>query len=314
MRGVRELFLLSLLYPLFSMAETHTLYSSRSNGSLLTAYYDAPPHATSFPIVIFILGSQCESVAEWHELLKPRAFSSNIGLISLEKYGVRSIHEINLEEYDQANSRDIRIQDHLHFIKQLREGMIPGWNGELVLVGGSEGGMIAAALATHCSETVATMMLACGGGMSAEEEVVLALRRHLKEQCETEAELNYYEQKLRVKMAEMIADPTPYKHFLGYTYKWWSCHLQYRTMDDMLQINSPLYYAHGTDDAVIPIESADLAVAILEAAGKTNVVYRRINDCNHQIHFTHMHVFDEAFDWLNQILSRTKQDGVSSRQ
>lgn len=295
-----------LFFALFAFssafATTQKLHLTRANGTLLTAYYDTPPHAENFPIVIFILGSQCDSVAEWHQMLKPKAHQYEVGFITLEKFGVYSIDEINLEEYDFANSREFRIHDHLHFIRQLREGLIQGWNGQLIVVGGSEGGMIAAALTARVPEIVATMILSSGGGMSSMEEVTFALRRHLQDQCESEDELNYYMRKLEVKFAEMMHDPSPYKSFLGYTYKWWACHLKYHTLDDLLQIECPLFYAHGTEDEVIPVESADLAVDILRQTGKTNFVYRRIDGCNHQVHLTHMHVFEEAFDWLHQFL------------
>lgn len=241
-------------------------------------------------------------MAEWHELLKPKAHVYEVGFITLEKHGVYSIDEVNLDEYDLTNSREYRIHDHLHFVKQLREGLIQGWNGQLVVAGGSEGGMIAAAITARCPEVVATMILSSGGGMTTAEEIALALRRHLENQCESPEELHHYEELLQLKFVEMLQDPSPYKHFLGYTYKWWACHLKYRTIDDLLQIECPLYYAHGTEDEVIPIESADLAVDILRESGKTNFVYRRIEECNHQVHLTHMHVFDEAFEWLSNLL------------
>lgn len=296
------LFLFNLLLPEWALATTQKLHLSRANGSLLTAYYDAPPHAESFPIVIFILGSQCDSVAEWHQMLKPHAHKYEVGFITLEKQGVYSVDEIDLEEYDATNSREFRIHDHLHFIRQLREGLIQGWNGQLVVVGGSEGGMIAAALTARTPEIVATMVLSSGGGYCSVDEVTMALRRHLFDQCESEQELNYYMNQIALKFAEMSQDPSPYKSFLGYTYKWWACHLKYHTLDDLLQIECPLYYAHGTEDEVIPIESADHAAEILRKSGKTNFVYRRIEECNHQVHLTHMHVFDEAFEWLHQLL------------
>ncbi len=295
-------FVACLFIPAIAPATTQKLHLTRANGTLLTAYYDAPPHAESFPIIVFILGSQCDSVAEWHQMLKARAHAYEVGFITLEKHGVYSIDEIDLEEYDLHNSREYRIHDHLHFVKQLREGLIQGWNGQLIMCGGSEGGMIAAAMTARCPEVVATMILSSGGGMSTQEEIMLALRNHLRSQCESDAELEHYAHQLELKMVEMIQDPTPYRHFLGFTYKWWACHLQYCTIDDILQIDCPLYYAHGDEDEIIPVESADIAVQILRESGKTNFVYRRIEGCNHQAHLTHMHVFDEAFEWLHNVL------------
>lgn len=300
---MKRLFLLfGLLIPLIVQATTQKLHLTRQNGTLLTAYFDAPPHAETFPIVFFILGSQCESVAEWHEMLKPKGHLYDVGFVTLEKHGVYSIDEINMAEYNLTNSRDYRIHDHLHFIKQLREGLIQGWNGQLVVCGGSEGGMIAAALAARCPEVVATIILSSGGGFSTAEEMTYALRGHLADQCDTKEELDHYDQLLQLKMVEMMQDPSPYKEFLGYTFKWWSCHLRYQTIDDLLQIECPLFYAHGTEDEVIPIQSADRAYEILLESGKTNMVYRRIEGCNHQAHLTHMHVFDEAFQWLYDLL------------
>src|SRR3990167_6268393 len=116
----------------------------------ITGYF-LPPATSSSPIIFAIQGSSCESVSRWSETLADLVQSLGLGLIVLEKQGI-SHDEINLSAYNQNNYMQNRHKDYIFCLENIAE-LSPDWNGMIVFLGVSEGGMLAANLASHTSKT-----------------------------------------------------------------------------------------------------------------------------------------------------------------
>lgn len=277
--------ILFLFLPVLSYADTTEKFQfTRPDGSTLVGYYSPPYDATKpFPVGLIIHGSQCESISVWHEDFRSLVIDFGAALITIEKQGIYSPTEIDLYEYDMTNCLDHRLEDHLLLIQKLREGLIPGWNGRIIMIGGSEGGRIAAALSAQTPEIKATVLFTSGGGLNSVEELQIAFTKYLKSRGESDEEIAETLMFLDHQISEMLTDPTPGKIFLSYTYKWWASHLSRNVINDLINIDHPIFYAHGTHDTVVPIESAEKVVEIFQELGKTNMTYRRVEGYDHDM-------------------------------
>jgi pimeloyl-ACP methyl ester carboxylesterase len=294
------LFILFLFFPFLSYAETIEKFQlSRPDGSILTGYVTCPENRDSFPIAMIAHGSPCESIWSWHEDFNAIAMHLGAALVTLEKQGIYSPYEIDVIEYDQTNTIHHRLADHLYFIEKLREGkVIPQWNGRLIMIGGSEGGRVAAAVSAQTPEVKATALFTCGGGLTTLDELTIAFTKYMQSHGESEQEIAETLGFLDLQVHAMLINPTPEKKFMEYTYKWWVSHLNRHPITDILQINHPLYYAHGTEDAVVPIESADNVAEQLRGLGKSDFYYHRIEGCGHDMRTFPPHVVVDMMQML----------------
>lgn len=287
-------------------SQTQHIQLRRPDGSFLKGYF-TPPMEENFPIALMIQGAPCNSISKFHEDFKEKITAMGMGLLSLEKRGVTA-QAIDQEEYNRFNCMENRIADHLLGIQNLREGFIPGWTGQLIIMGGSEGGMIGGTLAARIPETTALLLFSTGGGWKRRIEMRWALQRHLEKEGVSQKDIKRYLAWIEHKFDEMLFDPSPKKQFLGYTYKWWASHLKFnRLPEDLLSLQCPIYYVHGTEDELIPIESADYLAEQFKLRGKTNLLYRRLDGDMHSLSKASESVFTEALQWISQIVPDVSQ-------
>lgn len=256
----------------------------RPDGSILTGYITLPEKLESYPVAFIVHGSPCESIKSWHDDFNSLAATFESALVTLEKQGIYSPEEKDMWEYDQFNSFDRRVEDHLFFIQKLREGqIIPGWNGAIVMLGGSEGGRVSISVSSQTPEVKATMLYCCGGGLTSIEELKITFLKFLTSFGQSDEEIASDLHFLEEKIYEMINNPASDQYFLSYTYKWWASHFSRDFLSELLSINHPIFYVHGSADQVIPVESADKVAEIFRERGKDNLVYLRLHDHDHDM-------------------------------
>lgn len=297
---VAFIFLLSQTFS--SLEATQQVRLTRVDGSELLSYVDLPDNDL-YPIVFVIDGVPCRSVWPMHASIAHCAKTLGGALITLEKQGITGANTINQKEYDRTYCREARISDYLLYIQEIREGLFAGWNGQIVFVAGSEGGQMIAEVVLQTPETVALAILASGGGIPVREELLWAVRHYLEEQWIPRFAIDSMIDTVDKQFDIAISNPT-YKLKLGdYTYKWWASHLQApKLVDNLLKIDCPIFYAHGTKDQVIPFHSALIAVETLKKAGKTNVVFRPMEGYDHDVRIPPLNIDVEIFDWIKGIL------------
>lgn len=275
-------------------AEMQSFSLLRQNGTVLEGYF-LPPSTLSSPIVFALQGSSCESAFSWHTELCKQMESLGLGVIVLEKQGI-SRENINLLEYNQTNCLQNRLQDYVFCLEHM-DVINPGWKGKIVFWGDSEGGMLAANLASQIQDTAAVLLFASGGGMKPREEVKWEIRHRLEEQKMLQSEIDDYMIFLDEQMDAMMIDPTPNKEFLGNTYKWWASLLNAgEIVKSLNQKSLPIFLTHGVEDNKIPISSADLAAEVLK-----DLTYFRLQGYGHDLDSAEVH--EAACRWLAAVLS-----------
>lgn len=305
--------MLQRLLSVFLLCTTLLCYATerfellRPDESVLTGYFDPPSGVDTFPIAIGIQGSPNESVWDLHQQFRKEVTGLKMGLITLEKQGIYGPDCMDETEYNKTNCRPHRIKDYLWFIEKLHEGIFPGWDGRIALLGGSEGGAVVASLAHRVPNLVAAIIFSSGGGIPCVEEIKLVASRYVANEGYSPEDARAFLDFLNDKIEQIYLDPTPDKKFLDYTHKWWAHHLQSHTIDDLLKIECPLYYSHSEDDDRVPIESADIAAEMFEKLGKKNLTYRRIKGYGHDIRKSCDDLIEDACAWLGEVLAEEKE-------
>lgn len=218
-------------------------------------------------------------------------------MVTLEKQGI-SKDAINLLEYNQTNCLQKRLADYVFCLENMHL-ICPEWEGKPIFWGESEGGILAANLASQIPQTAAVLLFAAGGGMKPSEEVKWALRHRLEKHGALQDEVDQYMSFLDDQMDGMWLEPTPAKQFLGNTYKWWASLL---AADEALMTLTPhtlpIYLVHGVEDSQIPVQSADIAA---EALGGSNALtYLRLEGYDHHLDTTNIRA--AACQWLSALL------------
>lgn len=284
--------------------EIYPFFLQRQDGTVLEGYF-SPPSTSSSPIIFAIQGSSCESALTWYVDLCDQISSLGVGVIALEKQGV-SKDEINLFEYNQANCFQNRLEDYVFCFENMNL-ICPKWEGKPIFWGESEGGALAANLASQIPQTAAALLFATGGGMKPREEVKWALQHRLEKYGALQDEIDQYMVFLDEQMDAMILDPTSDHQFLGNTYKWWASLLG--SDEALMPLNQsplPIYLVHGVEDCQIPVHSADLAAELLEEANA--LTYLRLERYGHDLDTANIR--SAACQWLSSILF--KQESLNS--
>jgi pimeloyl-ACP methyl ester carboxylesterase len=86
---------------------------------------------------------------------------------------------------------------------------------------------------------------------------------------------------LEAELAQIRAAPDAGTIWLGHPYRFWSSYLWYRPLDDLLALDIPLFVAHGTADASVPVESARALRDAFAGERRSNLTYQEYGDADH---------------------------------
>jgi len=277
-------------------ADVYPIFLERQDGSILEGYF-TPPSDKDSPILFAIQGSSCENILQWHMDLSNQADALGLGVIALEKQGI-SQRGIDLAVYQQTNCLQQRQEDYILCLENI-DRICPDWKGKTIFWGESEGGMIAAHLASQVPQTAGVLLFGAGGGMKPREEVKWALIQRLQQQKAGQEEIEEYMQFLDRQMDAMICDPDANKQFLGNTYKWWASLL---TSEEgalsLSQQSLPICLIHGVEDVKIPVQSADLAAEMLSVTN--TLTYLRLEGYGHSLDSAAIQ--KAAYQWLEVVV------------
>jgi pimeloyl-ACP methyl ester carboxylesterase len=287
MRSLFVLFIGLLAFSTYSRAEFVETKLLRLDSSEITFYLDQPTSG-SFPIILFLQGSECHSVMGRNNMPSNPSASFGTGFLMIEKFGITKKQDSENDDENctadflRSNTLDQRVIDALKVISYLRDHA-PNWNRNLLIIGGSEGGMLAPILASLIPETKKVAMLVAGNGRTMLEDTrgALALTARKRGLGETQVTSILAEYDLRT--AEIKNDPSPEKMYLGHPYKWWNSVLWVKPVNWMVDLSLPQLLVHGTADTSVPVESARATVEIFNKAGKTNLTYLEAKNCDHAL-------------------------------
>ncbi|MCM2279059.1 MAG: hypothetical protein NDJ89_13370 [Oligoflexia bacterium] len=193
---------------------------ARLDDSRITFYLDRPSSQSTYPILLFLQGSECRSIRSRSFMPENPASLYGVGIVLIEKYGIT--HRQNSEndssncttEYRQGNTLDQRLTDALQVIAHLRKAE-PGWNRKLIILGGSEGAALAPLVGALTPETAKVAMLAGGNGRLMLEDMRESLELTARANKLPEEQLKELLMEFDQKVLEIKAHPRTDVLYLG---------------------------------------------------------------------------------------------------
>jgi pimeloyl-ACP methyl ester carboxylesterase len=262
----------------------HAYITLDTYGRRIDFYLSEEPAGTApMPLVVYVHGSGCQShFVEENGRLQGRNGHSTIAdivrgrarLVIVEKPGVRLFDappdpggasraspafrsEHTLERWAEA------VHAALEAARKLPE-VLPG---RVLVVGHSEGGIVAARVAAE-DKSVTHVAVLAGGGPTQLFDLLTLARRGLLLQNVSKVPQERVDYALG-QWREIQADPTNTdKLFLGHPFRRWSSFLSTSTLEQLLKTDARIYAAQGTEDQAVSRESFDMLCAELLARGR----------------------------------------------
>lgn len=180
-------------------------------------------------------------------------------------------------EYIRTANRADRIRE-LRLLIRALSGLQSVDAGRVVLVGYSEGGSVAAGIASE--PAVTHLGLFGGGGPTHMFDMLIHLRRRLRGNPPAVVEKRVA--RLMEKFRDVLRHPDSLeRRFHGHPYRRWAGFFRYAVVDELLELEIPIYMAHASRDQVVPIHSADFVELEFIRRGKDNLTLRRYPGVGH---------------------------------
>lgn len=265
--------------------KAHTFHYQDGGSSL---YYSFSKGDIAHPktLVFFYGGSGCPS---WKSVMPDytKGLPLDAHIIVLNKRFV-SDKATGLScslDFHKTNHPEQWVADYAEFIAAQLRGLV-SLPTNVVLVGVSEGGLVAVRVARKIPEV--THLAIIGDG-------VLSMRESLK----ILAQKGVLSIDVDAGMKAIASDPRSLeKEWFGLPYRWWSDIIDVDLLPDFLALNMPIWVAMGEKDDSVPVESALQLAEKFKEAEKTNLVLRIYPNANHRLQangVSHRTEFFQAF-------------------
>lgn len=277
------------------LGQPYEKFSTRDRFGREIIFYlsKAAASQNSLPLVVFIEGSGCGSrFEERNGKIRPAGghivvadvFKDKARVLVVEKPGVKYLfqpqdgckdlaefnRELTLERWTEANEAAIRAARRLPQISK----------DKTLVVGHSEGGLVACRIARDLPQIVTHISTLAGGGASQLYDLLaLARKGEFFDEVSPDSEVRV--SYVLDKWKEIEADPmSADKFFFGFAYRRWSTFLASSPIEELSAARAKIYIAQGTEDKAVEPTSADALYAQLVAKNK-QVVYDRVEGANH---------------------------------
>ena len=268
----------------FSAFEIEGDSISRDDGSVITYCLDASLPKQENVLLVILHGSDCNSVTKVasieNELRKSWPGSD---LLTIEKYGLGSGLPYSSDgerpdcpkEYLLNDTPEQRANDVVSVLGHLKQHHK---YKHIVVLGGSEGGLISNLVASRVNYLSASISFN-GGGRWFLNDVIHSIRSQTKSPVNADEEVQGFKQ-----FAKQILSGKPFDlDMSNHGYAWWHNALTIDQEDVALKIDSPVLLIQALlDTSVSPSHAAAMAKN-LESFGKSNLVYKEYDNLDHSL-------------------------------
>ncbi|MDX5592623.1 alpha/beta hydrolase family protein [Pseudovibrio sp. SPO723] len=301
----------SAFAALFTVSATAAteLDLKREDGSQITMYLERSQKEAKADLLVLIQGSDCNSVA--HNTLINQKFSKVLpgaDVLTIEKYGITSHlpwdrsgeREDCPAAYLQNDSLAQRTSDYLKVLDQLAERAT---YENIVLLGGSEGAVIANIIAARADYVSASVALN-GGGRFFKDDVLASMKNSgMPEHAYEQAKQGFNQ------FATQVLEGKPFPVSMSlHGYRWWHSVLSADQLEILGDVGTPTLIVQGTADQNVDVAAVGEMISELRHKGATNITYLAYEGMGH--HFQRddntsalPNLIADIQSWLNAALS-----------
>ncbi|MEH8147068.1 prolyl oligopeptidase family serine peptidase [Aeromonas hydrophila] len=279
---IRAIFLLLLFLTFTSNADDIiTRTASRDDGSPISYYLVQHIHDTD-TLLLILQGSDCNSVLNIDSILSDyKNVWPEADVLLLEKYGINRKLKYNIDparkdcpaQYLEKDNPAQRVADIKVILDTVRKD---SQYNKLILLGGSEGAVIANLVTAEVDYIDATIAFN-GGGRWFIDDVShsIAVRHNNPEEARKEID-NFK------GFTEHVLNSKPFElEVSGHGYHWWQQMLSLDQLDTFKKVKSPLLIIQGGRDTSVSPQKTDEMMQRLKELGKSNIEYRRYEALDH---------------------------------
>lgn len=254
----------------------------RLNDSYIDVYYNKPT-SDKMPIMVFCQGSGHDSNTEGFLGLVGQFEKKVVGL-AIEKQGVKLGDSGNKlsQEYIANNTIQNRLYDYLRVLQYMRIHAT-WWNGEIYVIGGSEGGLLAGMLASFYPDVRGLSIFSFGGGLNFGEAWPISRGLQIKAAGASNEAIARRINIVKDSLQLIRQEPVFTKSYSGAdnTYAWWNSIMDLRLENCLLDLEIPIHVVQGSTDIMAPPISARRLNERFIKEGKTNLFYQEYEDYDH---------------------------------
>ncbi|MES2653802.1 MAG: alpha/beta hydrolase [Bacteroidota bacterium] len=151
----------------------------------------------------------------------------------------------------------------------------------VAVFGYSEGFYVAAKLAIQ-NKYITHLGIGGGGGYSDFYDFVLSNLKEVTAKTKSADSAIAVNNKIINNLEKIMEERESTKMKYGYTFKRWASFAE-PALENLIQINVPIYQVHGTNDESTPIESAYIVPIEFARLKKTNLTFKVFPDANHSL-------------------------------
>ncbi|MFQ2631216.1 alpha/beta hydrolase family protein [Aeromonas caviae] len=279
---VRTIFLLLLMLTCsISATEIMTRTASRDDGSPISYYLVQHAHDTD-TLLLILQGSDCNSVLKIESILTEyKNVWPEADVLLIEKYGINRKLKYSKDaerkdcpaQYLEKDNPAQRVADINTVLDIVRKD---GQYKKLILLGGSEGAVIAN-LASADIDSIDATIAFNGGGRWFIDDVSHSIEVQHKNPAAARKEVDDFK-----GFTEHVLHSKPFElDVSGHGYHWWQQMLSIDQLDTLKKVKSPLLIIQGGMDTSVSPQKTDKMMQRLKELGKNNIEYRRYEELDH---------------------------------
>lgn len=273
--------LLLMLTCSISATEIMTRTASRDDGSPISYYLVQHAHDTD-TLLLILQGSDCNSVLKIESILTEyKNVWPEADILLIEKYGINRKLKYSKDaerkdcpaQYLEKDNPAQRVADINTVLGIVRKD---GQYKKLILLGGSEGAVIANLVSADIDSIDATIAFN-GGGRWFIDDVSHSIAVKHKNPEAARKEIDGFK-----GFAEHVLNNKPFElDVSGHGYHWWQQMLSIDQLDTLKKVKSPLLVVQGGMDTSVSSQKTDEMMQRLKELGKNNIEYRRYEALDH---------------------------------
>ncbi len=263
--------------------EIMTRTASRDDGSFISYYLVQHAHDTD-TLLLILQGSDCNSVLKIESILTEyKNVWPEADVLLIEKYGINRKLKYSTDparkdcpaQYLEKDNPAQRVADINTVLDIVRKD---GQYKKLILLGGSEGAVIAN-LASADIDSIDATIAFNGGGRWFIDDVSHSIAVKHKNPEAARKEIDGFK-----GFAEHVLNNKPFElDVSGHGYHWWQQMLSIDQLDTLKKVKSPLLIIQGGRDTSVSPQKTDEMMQRLEELGKSNIEYRRYEELDHEL-------------------------------
>ncbi len=274
-------FILLLLTFTSNAEDITTRTASRGDGPPISYYLVQHAHDAD-TLLLILQGSDCNSVLNIDSILSDyKNVWPEADVLLIEKYGIDSNLKYSTDpvrkdcpvQYLEKDSPAQRVADIKVVLDTVRKN---GQYKTFILLGGSEGAVIANLVTTEIDSIDATIAFN-GGGRWFIDDVSHSIAAEHKNLDAARKEIDGFK-----GFAEHVLNNKPFElDVSGHGYHWWQQMLSIDQLDTLKKVKSPLLIVQGGMDTSVSPQKTDELLQRLKDLGKNNIEYRRYEKLDH---------------------------------